>query len=130
LKNNLYRDNSNLYKSIITFIHCIRGRFNLKNSVKFIVKSRDEFDLHFQKLNSIYDYENNNQCIVVKTLNPDFSILLSSVSLIVTLRGHALSHLAIVAKEKGITVIKIDEDFEKIPRKGRIILKNDMIEIF
>jgi phosphoenolpyruvate-protein kinase (PTS system EI component) len=71
----------------------------------------------------------NSRCIIVKNLNPDYYLLFSSVSMIITEHGSPLAHLAIVARERNMPVLLAEGILSKIPRKGRFSIKGGMIEI-
>jgi len=72
----------------------------------------------YSKINEVSDYH-GEQCIVVKTLDPDYSLLLGDVQVIMSENGSALSHLAILAMEYGKTIILINGT-TAFKRKGRL----------
>lgn len=75
--------------------------------------------LKYQVLKKIFDFENCD-CIIIKYLNPDFTMLLNNIQVIITERGSSLSHLAIVAREYNKTVIQASEIISKIPKTGKL----------
>ena len=75
------------------------------------------------------DYENNVECVICKTLNPDFSIILPSLSLIITETGSVLSHLAILARERNIPVVLISDITSKVPETGVLNYENGVLKI-
>jgi len=68
------------------------------------------------------------QCIVVKTLNPDYYLLFNGLKLIITETGSPLSHLAIVAREHKIPIFQV-ESIKNIPAKGTLSIHQNEIKI-
>jgi len=96
---------------------------------KFIVGSNTAVSkLKYKVINGIEDFDKCS-CIVVKTLNPDFYLLFSSIKLIVTEAGSALSHLAIVAREHNIPVFLAENITERIPKEGTLSINNNEIQV-
>lgn len=97
---------------------------------KIIVRpSFDLNNLKFQVLNSVLDFDQKSECIVLDALNPDFSIIIGSISLIIAQKGSSLSHLAIIARENGVGVILIKDIITKIKKKGKISVKGELVQI-
>ena len=89
---------------------------------------------NYQVVKEVFDFQKAD-CIVVDYLNPDFTILLSNIRFIISERGSVLSHLAIVTREYGKSIIIVEKITNKIPRKGEMFLnftsqKDVEIEIF
>ena len=76
----------------------------------------NNLDLNYMKLNNVLEYNEKFKCIIIPSLHPDFSIIISSISLIVTEEGNSLSHLAIIARERDIPIIQIKGIFNKIKK--------------
>jgi phosphohistidine swiveling domain-containing protein len=88
----------------------------------------------YQNVRDVSDFKKTDG-IIVDYLSPDFTILLSNISFIISKKGSALSHLAIVAREYGKIIIIIDKITKKIPEKGELFFKfiskeNVEIEIY
>lgn len=98
-----------------------RGRFLVESNFKIL-------NIRYNVINSIEDFEKDCRCIIVRSLNPDYYLLLGSIDLIVTERGSVLSHLAIVARENGIPVFLTEEIISEMPEKGILSIKGDIIE--
>ena len=84
---------------------------------------------NYQVINNVIDYDKTSKCIIVKSLNPDYYLLFGSLDIIITEKGSALSHLAIVGMEYGVPIIRIDEIISKIPEKGVVSVKNNVINL-
>ena len=89
---------------------------------------------NYQVVKEVFDFQKAD-CIVVDYLNPDFTILLSNICFIISERGSALSHLAIIAREYKKSIIVVEKITSKIPKKGELFLnfisqKDVEIEIF
>lgn len=97
----------------------------------FIVKQNIENKIYkYEVVDNILNYE-GNECIIVYNLNPDFTLLLNKLSLIITEKGSQLSHLAIIAREYEKPVLFVENITKKIPKKGElsIVCKNEDVEI-
>jgi len=87
-------------------------------------------NLGYQVVEKVFDFENDKDCIIVRYLNPDFTILLSNIHLIITERGSTLSHLAIISREYGKSIIRINgEIINKIPKKGKLSLSYNQKDV-
>ena len=73
----------------------------------------------YQFIRTVTDYQEGEKIILVEQLDPDYFLLFSKVKLIITTQGSVLSHLAILAREFSIPIIKIKAD-ERIKNKGQI----------
>lgn len=80
--------------------------------------------LNYQIVEKVFDFKKAD-CIVVKYLNSDFTILLDNIQTIITERGSALSHLAIIAREYGKTIVRAKGIINKIPKTGQLLIKYD-----
>jgi phosphohistidine swiveling domain-containing protein len=97
---------------------------------KFLVNTNKTLpQMKYQILEDITDYDKRCNCIIVRTLNPDLSILLGSISLIVSEKGFPLAHLAIVAREHNIPILLISDIINKIPNRGKLSLKEEVVNI-
>jgi phosphohistidine swiveling domain-containing protein len=85
--------------------------------------------LKYKILDSIEDFDENCECIIVKTLDPDYYLLFGSVKLIISEKGSSLSHLAIVGREHNMPIFLIEEIISKIPKEGVLSIKDKSIEI-
>lgn len=97
---------------------------NLKG--KWLVRHRIPAEMRFEHIDKIDDYK-GSECIVVPFLDPDFTVLLDKVRLIISKRGSKLAHLAIVASEYGVGII-ISKS--KLKKRGKIQLKKENGEIY
>ena len=78
----------------------------------------------YQIIEDILDYKEGD-CIIIKSMNPDYSMLLDQISIIIAERGSPVSHLAIIAREYNKTVIIVDNIVKKIPPTGRLNISVD-----
>ncbi|MBT3720825.1 hypothetical protein HN789_07690 [archaeon] len=95
--------------------------------VKGILKNTN---LSYELVNSIFDYKNSNT-IIIPFLNPDYTIILNKLDVIISNSGSALSHLAVVAREYNKSVIILEKDFPKIKKYGnlKLSIKGDQVQI-
>jgi len=91
------------------------GRFLVEH--KLISKK-----FRYKVINQISEFSGCD-CIIIKNLNPDFSILLSNIQLIITEKGSALSHLAVVAREYGKSIILVENIINKTHKTGLLGLR-------
>ncbi|MFH1642960.1 MAG: PEP-utilizing enzyme [Nanoarchaeota archaeon] len=94
----------------------------MKLEGEFVTKvplNKQEFNYQF--IDDLRDFKEGD-CIVVKYLDPDFSMLLSDIQLIVTENGSSLSHLAIIAMEYGKCIIRVKDITNNIKNRGKLIL--------
>jgi phosphohistidine swiveling domain-containing protein len=84
-------------------------------------------NLTYEIINKIK--EPTAETIIIKTLNPDYYLLLGKIKLIITENGSALSHLAIVAREQNIPVLLVENIINNIPEKGSLTIKNETVKI-
>jgi len=87
---------------------------NIKNNKTF----------SYQVINSINEFK-NKECLIVKTLNTDYSILLDQISVLISEKGSELSHLALIARDYSKTIIIMDKIIDKIPKEGKIYISFD-----
>lgn len=80
-------------------------------------------------INSVFDFNEECNCIVLDSLHPDYSILIGKIKAIITEKGSQLSHLSILAREHNISVYLAEGIKSKIPKKGRFIISEDFIKI-
>jgi len=73
----------------------------------------------YQMLSRVTDY-NTSPCIIVRSLNPDFSVILNKIRLIITEHGSPLAHLSLIAMEYGKIIIRLDQPLEEIPPCGTL----------
>lgn len=101
------------------------------NIIKASIIVDGEFGLsgkyNYVRLNNFDDikkYKNiKYNCILVKYLRPEFTILLPSIDLIITENGGAMAHLAIMAMSEGKSVLLANESL-KMFKKGKLEIKN------
>ena len=86
-------------------------------------------DIKYTIIDDIKNYASNYPCIVVKSLDPDYYLLFSSISLIITEQGGPLSHLAILARDYNIPVIRIENITSQIAPQGILSMKDSVIEV-
>lgn len=89
----------------------------------------DFLNVKYKIIANIKDYETDYPCIVVESLDPDYYLLFGSIGLIITEQGGALSHLAIVAREYNMPIIRIENITSEIPEKGTLSIKGQMVEV-
>lgn len=95
---------------------------------KYIVKSDlPNGKFKFQCVKEVMNLDDETNCIIVESLDPDFTLLLNSIEIIITKTGSKLAHLAIVAREYGKNILQCDEMFNhKIKKSGILeIVKTD-----
>jgi pyruvate,water dikinase len=82
-----------------------------------------EIEAQVHVLNSVKEFkpEYKDSLIVVKTLNPDFVMLMPSVAGIIAENGGKLSHLAIVARERNFPLVGQVEDATNLLKKAKIV---------
>ncbi|MEE9525354.1 MAG: PEP-utilizing enzyme [Candidatus Woesearchaeota archaeon] len=83
----------------------------------------------YKVINSVQDFEDGYTSLFVKTLDPDYYMLFNSIRLIITEHGSSLSHLAIVGREYNIPIFLVENIISKIPKKGILSIKNNMLEV-
>ncbi|MFP4656982.1 MAG: PEP-utilizing enzyme [Candidatus Woesearchaeota archaeon] len=82
-------------------------------------------EMTYERLSSIEDYE-GSRCIIVNTMDPDLFLVFGKIDVIISKQGSKLSHLAILAREYGKTLILADCTDENIAKKGDLkIIKED-----
>ena len=86
-------------------------------------------NIKYKVINDLRDFERSYRCIVVRNLNPDYYLLFNSINLIVTERGSALSHLAIIGMEYNLPIILAKNIISKIPKEGMLSVKDSIIEV-
>jgi len=84
--------------------------------------------LKYQVIKGVTDFNKCN-CIITKYLNPDFTMLLNNIQVIITERGSSLSHLAIIAREYNKTVIQASGIVGKIPKEGKLSIYNNKEDV-
>jgi phosphohistidine swiveling domain-containing protein len=89
---------------------------------------QDINNIKYKVIENIQDC-NDCKCIIVKTLSPDYALLLDSIDLIICETGSVLSHLAIIAREHNKPIILIQDIIEKIPKSGDLSINNNIIKI-
>jgi phosphohistidine swiveling domain-containing protein len=101
----------------------LKGNFIVKKDIE---NRRYKYEI----VDDILDYK-GNECIIVHNLNPDFTLFLNNLSLIITEKGSPLSHLAIIAREYEKPVLAVENITKKIPERGElsIVCKNEHVEI-
>jgi pyruvate,water dikinase len=68
----------------------------------------------------------NGDVLVAPTTSPAYNVILPMIGAVVTDRGGALSHCAIVAREFGIpAVVGTDQATSRIPDGARILVDGD-----
>jgi len=96
---------------------------------QFLSKSDIDFDdIKYKVIEDIEDL-GDSRCIIVKTLSPDYALLLDSIDIIICEIGSALSHLAILAREHNKIVILIEDIISNIPKSGILSINNNVIKI-
>ena len=85
--------------------------------------------MKYKVIDSIKDFEKACDCIIVKSLSPDYSILLGSLKLIIAEAGSALSHLAIVGREQSIPILLVEDIISRIPKSGALSINGNVVEI-
>jgi rifampicin phosphotransferase len=86
---------------------------------RFIVKGSISKEMKYCRVLRIEDFS-GEECIIVKAMNPDYTILLPSIQLIITEKGSPIAHLAIIAREYGVPVVLVQGITNKLAQKGKI----------
>lgn len=86
-------------------------------------------DIKYKVIENIKEFEKSCGCIIVKNLDPDYSILLGSLKLIITEAGSPLAHLAIVGREQNIPILLVEDIISKIPKTGKLSVKGNIVEV-
>ncbi len=104
---------------------------NIKRFTGALLVSAAPFflDVKYKIITDIRDYETGYPCIVVENLDPDYYLLFGSIGLIITGQGGVLSHLAILAREYNIPIIRIENITSEIPQKGILSIKGQKVEV-
>lgn len=82
-------------------------------------ESRGGGKYNYQVVEDVMDF-NKGDCIIIKSMNPDYSILLNKLDVIISEKGSVLSHLATIAREYDKTLLLVKGIINKIPKKGRL----------
>lgn len=92
----------------------------IKKSFSYLAKfPLPKGELKYQALEQVTDYQTGKEVILVEQLNPDFLLLFTKVKLIVTTQGSVLSHLAILAREFSLPLLKI-KNKKEIKESGQL----------
>jgi len=75
--------------------------------------------LTFQVISDIRQFKKTTLCIIIPSLNPDFSLLLGFIKVIITQTGSSLSHLSILAREHQIPILKISNIIARLPKHSK-----------
>lgn len=100
----------------------IHGQFLVK-------KDRPIERIKYQVIREVGEFKKSARCIVVPMLSPDYYLLFSFVDLIITERGSALSHLAIVGMEHGLPIYRAEDIIAQIPKEGLLRIDSDVVEV-
>lgn len=82
----------------------------------------DSFEMNYRIVKKISDFR-ESECIIVSYLNPDLTLLISNIKVIITERGSVLSHLAIIAREYKKAVFLAEGITRKIATRGRLLIQ-------
>ncbi len=80
--------------------------------------------IDYQTMGHISEFT-GSPCVIVRSLDPDFSIILHKVRLIITEQGSPLAHLALIALEYGKTIIRLNEASGPVPPRGKLAITGD-----
>ena len=83
----------------------------------------------YQVIVQVKDFNTKHDCILVNGLNPDYFLLFGHIKLIISKNGSKLSHLAILAREHGVSILLIDNIPEQIAKRGLLVVKEDNLKI-
>lgn len=100
----------------------------IKVSGTYLVDGAVMFPMKYQVMGSLLDFDRECRCVVVPNLSSDYYIILGLIDFIVTERGGALSHLAIIGREYGVPIFLAPDIISKIPPKGELSIKNNVLE--
>ena len=89
---------------------------------KILVDSNLPKEMTYEKISSIEDYE-DSRCVMVNTMDPDLFMIFGKIDCIISKRGSKLSHLAILAREYGKTLILADSS--DLKEKGNVAIEKD-----
>jgi len=87
----------------------------MKFKGKFLTGKSDFPETSYEVVQGVREVK--SKAIVVKILNPDYYLLLGSINLIITENGSELSHLAIVAREQGVSIVLVQDIIKRIGKK-------------
>lgn len=90
--------------------------------------SEGKFSYKFVKNSSDFNEIEKYSVIFVEYLNPEYFIFFSKIKHIVTKKGSALSHLSILAREYGVSIIRAN--FPQIPLYGKVEISKKRINVF
>ena len=99
----------------------------MKFKGKFLTGKSDFPETSYEVVQGVREVK--SKAIIVRSLNPDYYLLLGSINLIITENGSELSHLAIVAKEQNVSIFLAEDIIKKINKKGKLAIKNEILEI-
>ena len=100
--------------------------FSFKELSNSIFKSTN---FKYQIINQVNEFSSENDCIILKGLNPDFFLLFGHLKLIITEKGSPLSHLAILAREHKLPILLAEDINDKIPHQGKLVIEGGKIKI-
>lgn len=89
---------------------------------KVIVEGNLPKEMNYEKISNVEDYD-GSRCVVVNTLDPDLFLIFGKIDCIISKRGSKLSHLAILAREYGKSIILAEN--EKIGDKGELSIARE-----
>lgn len=95
---------------------------------KIIVDGNFPKEMSYEKISNVEDYE-GSRCIITDSLNPDIFLIFGKIDCIISKRGSKLSHLAILAREYGKSIIIANCSETK--SKGQVFIEknNDTVTI-
>ena len=89
---------------------------------KFLVQSNFIGKVYsYEIVNNISDFKAGD-CIITKFLNPDLSLLINKIDLIITENGSSLSHLAIIARDYDKKILIVKDIINRIKKRGKLSL--------
>jgi hypothetical protein len=95
---------------------------NLKGKL-LVMGKRTEGVFDYQVLQKLEEYKIGSKIIIIPRLDPDYTLLLNNIDIIISPSGSQLSHLSIVSREYGKTII-LCEDIQRIDKKrGKLRIK-------
>ena len=71
----------------------------------------------------------NSLAIVVSSLDPEYTLYLGNIHLIISKNGSSLAHLSLVANDYNIPIIRCETmELDKIKNKTKVIIHKNTIE--
>jgi len=94
----------------------------LKGEILVNSKLAFEKKVSFLKVKTILEVKNCD-CLIINSLHPDFAMAIPVVDFIITQKGSALSHLAVLCREYGRSIIIAKDSLRPVPAQGDLLVR-------